>query len=86
MKILKIFDNGGASIDRYTIVTDERVGIYYQGLGISENPEKLQGGFSQWVMFHPDYLNTGAPGDIEIQFSDLPEIAQKHVLQKMGRD
>lgn len=83
MKILKIFDNGGTTIDRYTVVTDWREGDYYMALYISEIPEHIQGGVSHWGMLHPTYLTHREPDDTEIQFSDLSEIAQKHVLRRM---
>jgi hypothetical protein len=45
MKIQAIYDNGGATLDRYTVVTDQQDGLnFLMMLGLSEGGD----GFSQW--------------------------------------
>jgi len=74
-KGLKIFDNGGKTVDRYTLITPEG-----DVFGFSENPHHPQG-FGQ---YDGDYGNTlssyrhlGKP----IKPEDLPEEAQRYVIE-----
>jgi hypothetical protein len=86
MKIYKIFDNGGKTIDRYTVVFAEKQFDVSTGrrlnieLGLSVDPTWPLG-FSQWGLCRID----ADMGD-EIKFSDLPENVQKHVLERMEED
>lgn len=78
MNILRIHDNGGRTIDRYTVVYDELVTTIpdetmYSGLGMSENPFHPQG-FCQHGEVHPD-----ADLGRQILFSELPADCQKAV-------
>ena len=85
-QIKAVYDNGGKTFDRYTVVFKDRQlypdGInYYEGLGLSFNPDDPQG-FSQHTVVHPDHLKTNGLGR-KISFSDLPENVQKHVLKRI---
>jgi len=78
-RILRIFDNGGATADRYTVVFKERADDprYWIALGLSDNPEHPQG-FSQWT-------ETSLPNNKigkHIFFKDLPPNVQKHVRRR----
>lgn len=78
LKMIAVFDNGGASIDRYTIVTNDKECGYYRCLCVSDNPDWPQG-VSQWGLCAIDHSDGG-----QIDFADLPENVQKHVLGRMG--
>jgi hypothetical protein len=87
MKILKIFDNGGETADRYTIWFDVKVKHFggknnmNQCLLVGDDCDRANG-VSMWA--------EGCIGsygkDKEIQFESLPENVQKHVLERMGED
>ena len=75
MKITAIYDNGGKTLDRYTVVTDEPDHSgYVMMLGINEGGD----GFSQW--------STGQPGrhlGERVQFENLSEATQKHIAERV---
>jgi len=78
MNILGIYDNGGRTMDRYTVVYDEPVTkipgeTMHCGLGMSESPFHPQG-FCQHGEVHPD-------ADIgrQITFAELPADCQRAV-------
>jgi hypothetical protein len=79
MQIHKIYDNGGKTIDRYTILTEP----YYFGkscmaLGVDSVGGR---GFSQWgEAFDGPHLGK------EITFEDLPEETQAHVIERLKDD
>ena len=80
MKNLKIYDNGGETCDRYTVVfTDrpERAKNTYTCLGMSEKPFHPQG-FGQ----HSTAM-LGRHLGKSIKFEDLPVDCQKMVLQNL---
>ena len=75
IKIKSVWDNGGESLDRYTVVmnhsyADPRTGtIFHHALGVSENPDH----FCQWTAVEEgDHLGK------RINFGDLPEAVRKH--------
>ena len=80
MKITAIYDNGGKTFDRYTVVFDEpanRTGTLLTCLGLSHNPEHPQG-FSQFC--------SGQDGDRlgrKIPFEDLPKNIQTHIKGRL---
>jgi hypothetical protein len=81
-KILAVYDNGGKSMDQYTIVTDNVVGSspqrkLYGALGCSKNPTHPQG-FSQ---FGTAVL--GKHLGKRIKFAELPKNVQEHVLIRL---
>lgn len=82
---IRIYDNGGASFDRYTVVY---TGNYrrtprcqHQYVGMSENPFHPQGfgqhGESDDVIDYPSYKHLGK----KIKWEDLPPNCQKLVIQ-----
>ena len=90
MKIQAVYDAGDRFIDRYTIVTDRAEMIPlrgdalelhrgYQALGVSDNPTHPQQGFSQWTA-----AIVGPHLGKRIEFAELPENVQEHVLERLG--
>jgi hypothetical protein len=79
---IRIYDNGGKTFDRYTVVFTGR----YKGrdgcdyLGMSDNPMHPQGfgqhGWSQNIIDRPPHALLGK----RIRWEDLPPICQKAVL------
>lgn len=85
MKIKAIYDNGGKTIDRYTIAFDEITGYIesdgitqpkYKCLTLSSDPDWPQG-FSQWIE-----CILGKHLGKKITFKELPENVQKHILPR----
>lgn len=80
--ILKIYDNGGETYDRYTIVLQNRRYFngdwLYQCLGLSEDPTYPQYGFSQWGECIP-----GRHLGKIIQWKDLPEKVRTHAKERL---
>lgn len=82
---IRCYDNGGASIDRYTVVFTGRykqnTGGVFWFLGMSSNPFSPQGfgqhGESEDQIDTPSYGHLGK----KIKFEDLPEDCQKLVLK-----
>jgi len=73
MKISKVFDNGGATFDRYTIIFEDRP----DALGLSGNCDSPQG-FSQFgVAIEGRHLGK------RISFKDLPENVRLHIYQRI---
>ena len=82
MKVLSIQDNGGKTIDRYTVVFDELATTisgetYHCGLAMDERPFHPQG-FCQHVEVHPD-SNLGQL----ITLDQLPQDCQKAVAMEL---
>jgi len=79
MKNLRIYDNGGKTFDRYTVIymdQPERHG--YACLGMSEHPFHPQG-FGQHGIAQP-----GRHLGRRIQFDQLPDDCQKLVQQELN--
>lgn len=80
MKITAIYDNGGKTIDRYTVVTDELFNLklythQFNALGCDDN-----GGhsFSQWgSAVHGRHLGR------RVRFEDLNEATQTHIGRRV---
>ena len=73
MKISKVFDNGGATFDRYTIIFEGRS----DALGLSDNCDSPQG-FSQFgVAIDGRHLGR------QIAFADLPENVRLHIYERI---
>ena len=71
---IKVYDDNGKTIDRYTIVyLDEYDGYtgYHTCLGMSANPSSAQGVAQYCDCIDGDHLGK------EIPFGDLPEECQK---------
>lgn len=80
MKILAIYDNGGKSLDRYTVVTNlTGAGIMYDMLGLSEGGD----GFSNWTV--GQYNATGQNRHLgkKVEFTKLTEATQAHIAQRI---
>ena|ERR1035437_11140408 len=96
MKILGIYDNGGKTFDRYTVVYSEVVSttilprvigvrpykkfIRYEARGMSANPFHPQGVGQMTTASRGKHL-----GKI-IKFSDLPKDCQKLIRQDLGEE
>ena len=75
-RYIRIYDNGGETFDRYTVVFTGKYRkrakefIY---LGMSENPHHPQGfcqhGFAQYLIDRPTYSHLGKP----VKYQDLPD-------------
>ena len=81
-KWIRVFDNGGKTFDRYTVVFSHAHSFglrgYTVGVGMSENPFHPRG-FGQ----HFEYKNheyNGRSGGKRITFNELPEKCQGLVL------
>lgn len=86
MKILAIYDNGGKTLDRYTVVTDlTGAGIQFDMLGLSEGGD----GFSQWTVgqWFPgsDGVRNRHLGK-RTRFEDLSEATQSHIARRIFGD
>jgi hypothetical protein len=80
MKIVAIYDNGGETLDRYTVVTDEAVAYgSHSMLGLSEGGV----GFSQWSdgQFHYDEDNEHLGK--RIPFESLTAATQAHIASRV---
>ena len=77
IKIIGVYDNEGKTFDRYTIVFNEKEGIFYNCLGLSFNPDSPQG-FSQWSTCQ-DGNHLGK----KVSFESLPINIQNHVIERM---
>jgi len=82
-RYIRCYDNGGTTIDRYTVVFTGRYrghGGEFMYLGMSSNPTHPQGfgqhGFSQDQIDRPTYGHLGK----KISFDDLPADCQELVL------
>ncbi len=78
---VKCFDNQGETIDRYSIFLMDyeprktTYGDMYTCLGASENPYMGFGQYSEGML--------DADIGIEVSFTDLPELVQKFVLERI---
>lgn len=84
MRILGIFDNGGKTIDRYTVVVNEynSASGYYDMLGLDD-----QGGtvFSQWSNGEYDLNDNWKNRHLgkRIAFESLNELTQRHIAERI---
>lgn len=78
---IRIYDNGGETFDRYTVIYMDDLCPYtslYTARGMSENPSHPQG-FGQICEAEPgEHLGK------EIDFTDLPEPCQRMVLSDLS--
>jgi hypothetical protein len=77
---IKVYDNGGESFDRYTVVLDEpgtNRGDDFMALGLSDNPGHPQG-FSQFTT-----AQDGPHLGKRIKFADLPDEVRKHAVVRL---
>lgn len=84
--VLGVYDNGGKTIDRYTVVYTpyECEGKrYFPYLGMSELPFHPQG-FGQHGELKSRY--TRGPGERVLAFSQLPDDCRRAVLQDLAEE
>ena len=75
MRKVKIYDNGGKTIDRYTLITPEG-----DVFGFNENPYHPQG-FCQYAGDFGNTLSSYRHLGKPIKLEDLPEQAQDYVTE-----
>ena len=77
--VREIFDNGGETADRYTVLTSWPEGRpgQYLALGLDDQPAHPQG-FSQWGA-----AVIGPHLGRRIHWADLPEPVRRHVAARM---
>lgn len=86
MKVLAIYDNGGKTWDRYTVVIDDNdetyTGKHWSMLGLSKNAD-MPDGFSQ--MSEGIYNLGGNNRHLgkRIRFEDLSATLQKHIAGRL---
>ena len=73
MKIKAIYDNGGKTFDRYTVIFSDG-----SALGLSHNPDSPQG-FSQWCEAIANNKELG----MEMTLAELPEHVQRHIKTRI---
>jgi hypothetical protein len=79
---LKVYDNKGKTIDRYTILFEDwHFGKSCDALTISENPQSPQGVYSRGEVYQ---LNDSLGK--EIDFNKLPEITKDFVIDVIAED
>lgn len=79
MKIIAVYDNGGKTFDRYTVVVDSYLDDdMYECLGLSSEPTGPQG-FSQFCS-----CQMGPHLGKKLKFEELPENVQKHVKARIA--
>ena len=83
MKILGIYDNGGKTLDRYTVVVNEynSANGEYDMLGMNDGGD----GFSQWSSGDYDLNDNWQNRHLgkRIHFEDLNEEAQRHIAMRV---
>lgn len=84
MRILSIFDNGGKTLDRYTVVTDQHDGNYLMMLGLNEGGD----GFSQWSggSYAEGRGEKNQHLGKRVQFEALSAATQKHIAERIFSD
>lgn len=78
MEIKNIYDNGGDTFDRYTIVFKQKLDNHNWCLVLSHNPQEIQG-FSSFAKCIDGDPLLGK----KIKFGDLPENVQKHIKKRI---
>lgn len=88
MKILAIYDNGGETLDRYTVVTNEQWSLNSLAmLGLSDNPTDPQG-FSQWSggTYAEGRGTRNTHLGKRVQFEHLSEELQNHIAHRVFKE
>lgn len=87
MKIIAVYDNGGKTFDRYTVVLDEKEGVAGRNgtikylpacFSLSPNCDSHQGVSMYGVCDIGPHLGK------KIAFKELPENVQKHVERRIA--
>lgn len=80
MKIIAIYDNGGRTLDRYTVVTSlTGAGIMFDMLGLSEGGD----GFSQWTVGQYNVTGSNRHLGKKVHFEELSEATQAHIAGRI---
>lgn len=80
MKIVAIYDNDGATLDRYTVVTDQPDGDkFVMMLGLAEGGA----GVSQWGSGQWNAKTKNSHLGKIIQFTDLSGATQEHIASRV---
>lgn len=82
MKIIGIYDNGGKTVDRYTIVLDEMSTPQFNDmLGIGDSPSI----YSQFTSGQFDTKNPSGNRHLgkRVRFEELTEELQKHIAERI---
>jgi hypothetical protein len=76
MPSIRIYDNSGSTVDRYTVIYPEGLGLY-EARAMDENPTSPQG-FGQFTLAMP-----GRQLGDRIRLTDLPQACQRVVLRDL---
>jgi len=85
-QILGIFDNGGKTIDRYTVVTKYKEGCdpnYRDMLALGGDVNSPQG-FSNWTFGHYKPTIKNAHLGKRITWEDLPDTHKAHIIERLS--
>ena len=82
MKIKSVYDNGGKTVDRYTVVFDKIENSRNVCLELSENPDNPQG-FSQFGECVEELRLGEESFGKRIKFKNLPKNVQCHVRARI---
>lgn len=77
MRLTAIYDNGGKTLDRYTVITDQLHNQdleQYEALALNTGGD----GFSQWTIATP-----GRRLGALVKFEDLDEATQAHIARRI---
>ena len=74
-----VYDNGGASMDRYTVIIGNQV------FGMSDNPTSAQG-FNQWAGQVGSDIKIGAHLGKTVKVTSLPKPVQVAIKDRMKQE
>ena len=77
LDIRSIWDNGGKTADRYTIVLNIKEEDKYWCIGVSDNPDHPQGVSQLGMCKEGEHLGK------QISWEDLPDNVRKHVVDRL---
>jgi len=83
----RLFDNGGKTADRYTVVYDELATndrVQFSGRGMSDNPSHPCGVGTCCIVHMPEgFTGGGSHLGAEITLQDAPEAVQKLIASDL---
>lgn len=89
MKIVAIYDNGGKTVDRYTVITNDR-NIFIDGVAMFITDDRGGRYFSQWcegkesILFDKnDNFKTKCYLGQRVRFEHLNQETQKHIAERI---
>jgi hypothetical protein len=89
VRILAIYDNGGKTLDRYTVVMDNDdpayTGKWWDMLGLSDNPGEYNG-FSQFTQGNFTYGGNNRHLGRKVAFETLSAELQAHIARRIFGD